>query len=206
MSQRIAIVDFGMGNLRSVERRLDRLGTDARVTADPDDLAHADKLVLPGVGHFGQAMQNLRALGLLDPLRDAAVNRRVPVLGICLGMQLMGNHGEEGAADGLGWIDADVTRLEVSDPHRFKVPHIGWSRVYARRPSPLLEGLAEGAEFYFVHSFRMNVRRAEFVLCDSEYGASFASGVQSENLFGVQFHPEKSHAAGERLLENFVRL
>jgi glutamine amidotransferase len=202
----IAIVHFGMGNLHSVRRKFDRLGVTTTVTSDPSLLLSADKLVLPGVGHFGQAMENLRSLNLLDALEEAVRVNRIPVLGICLGMQLMGTHSEEGDAEGFGWIDAETIRIRVPDPLRFKVPHVGWARIAARKESALLQGLREDAEFYFVHSYNLKVHSPELVLCESEYGNVFPSAIEHENLFGVQFHPEKSHADGERLLKNFVEL
>lgn len=206
MAQRITIVDFGMGNLHSVARSFDRLGVKATVTADPSEVARADKLVLPGVGHFGKAMENIRSLRMLDALRDAGRVRCIPVLGICLGMQLMARRSEEGEAEGLGWIDAEVVRFRVPDTLRYKVPHVGWSKIAMRRSSTLFEGLPDDAEFYFVHSYSLDARSPDLVLCESEYAHPFPAAIEHENLFGVQFHPEKSHRVGERLLENFVGL
>jgi glutamine amidotransferase len=204
--QQIAIVDFGMGNLYSVCRKLEQIGACATVTSDPAEVRRADKIVLPGVGHFGQAMENLRALGLLDALHEAARVRQVPILGICLGMQLMAKQSEEGAVDGLGWVDASVARFRVPDPLRYKVPHVGWGRVNLRKESALLKGVPDGSEFYFVHSYSLETQDENLVLCDSEYAHPFPSAIQQGNLFGVQFHPEKSHRTGERILENFVEL
>jgi glutamine amidotransferase len=151
-------------------------------------------------------MSNLRRLGLLEALIAAAQERRVPVLGICLGMQLMARRSEEGSSDGLGWLDAEVVRFDVPDRNRFKVPHIGWGRINTRKQSRLLAGIPGDAEFYFVHSYNVRTCAPEIVLADSAYGHDFVSAVERDNLFGVQFHPEKSHHAGTQVLRNFVGL
>jgi glutamine amidotransferase len=204
--QQVAIIDYGMGNLDSVSRRFRRVGVDAKVTANPADVLKADKLVLPGVGHFREAMSNLASLDLLDALHEAARVKRVPVLGICLGMQLMARRSEEGTADGLGWLDAEVIRFSVADSQRHKVPHIGWSRITVRKESALMSGVPGDAEFYFVHSYNLRSRSPEIVLCESEYEQPFTSAVEHDNLFGVQFHPEKSHDAGALVLRNFLAI
>jgi glutamine amidotransferase len=202
----VVIVDYGMGNLHSVKRKLDRIGAHAELTSEPDRLLKADKLILPGVGHFGKAMEHLATLGLAPALHEAVVARKTPILGICLGMQLFARRSEEGGAEGLGWLDADVVRFDMDDTRRFKVPHMGWNGVRVARPSPLLDGLTDQTEFYFVHAYHMVCRDGGDVLCDTEYEYPFTSVVQRENLYGVQFHPEKSHEAGELLLRNFLRL
>jgi glutamine amidotransferase len=201
---RVAIVDYGLGNLHSVKRKLGRIGVDGHLTSDPAEVLAADKLLLPGVGHFGKAMENLAALGLVDALNEAVVERGTPILGICLGMQLFARHSQEGDVAGLGWIDADVVRFAIDDTLRFKVPHVGWNGVRIVRPNTLLEGVTEETEFYFVHAFHMVCRDSGDVLCDTDYENRFTSVVQRENLYGVQFHPEKSHEAGEVLLRNFL--
>lgn len=202
----VAVVDFGMGNLHSVRTKLERAGARVIVTADPTHLRRADKLVLPGVGHFAHAMRNLRELGLVDVLNEEALARKKPVLGICLGMQLMARRGEEGDVGGLGWIDAEAERFKVPDTRRFKVPHIGWGRVTMRRQSGLFADIAPDAEFYFVHSYALKTDSEDLVVSESEYAHPFPSAIERGNLFGVQFHPEKSHVAGERLLVNFLGL
>jgi imidazole glycerol-phosphate synthase subunit HisH len=201
---RVAIVDYGMGNLHSVRRKLDRIGVHAQITSEPGEVLGADKLLLPGVGHFGMAMEHLGTLGLIPALHEAVVVRKTPILGICLGMQLFARHSQEGDSEGLGWIDADVTRFAVEDTLRFKVPHMGWNGVRIARPSPLLDGVTETTEFYFVHAYHLVCRDAGDVLGDTDYGYPFTSVVQRENVYGVQFHPEKSQDAGEVLLRNFL--
>ena len=204
--QRITIVDFGMGNLGTVQRKFDRVGARAIVSSRAADVLDADKIVLPGVGHFGQAMQTLRELTLLEALQEVAQVKRRPILGICLGMQLMAKRSEAGAVAGLGWLDADVTRFEVSDPRRFKVPHIGWSKVTRPRESALLRGVAADAEFYFSHGYTVRVAQADAIVAEGDYSHSFVAGIERGNLFGVHFHPEKSHNVGERVLQNFMEL
>jgi imidazole glycerol-phosphate synthase subunit HisH len=203
---RVAIVDYGMGNLHSVKRTLDRIGVRPQLTSDPAELLRADKLLLPGVGHFGKAMEHLVTMGLVPALHEAVVVRKTPILGICLGMQLFARQSEEGGAKGLGWIDADVVRFVVDDRRRLKVPHMGWNGVRAARSDPLLNGVTEETEFYFVHAYHLVCRDPGDVLCDTDYGYSFTSVVERGNLYGVQFHPEKSHDAGEDLLRNFLYL
>jgi len=202
----ITIVDYDMGNLHSVRRQLEHLGARVRISAEPDEIARADKLLLPGVGHFATAMQRLRERNLLEPLEEAARRRAVPTLGICLGMQLMAKTSEEGAATGLGWIDAEVVRFKVPDPIRYKVPHVGWNVLHATGPSALLRDLAPEAELYFVHAYHLRCRSEACVVAETEYAYRFPSVIEAGNLFGVQLHPEKSHEAGRVMLRNFVEL
>jgi glutamine amidotransferase len=202
---RVAIVDYGMGNLDSVKRKLDRIGARPLLTSEPDELLRADKLLLPGVGHFGRAMEHLGAMGLLPALQEAVLVRKTPILGICLGMQLFACRSEEGDAEGLGWIDADVVRFAIDD-RRLKVPHMGWNSVCLARSNPLLEGVTDQTEFYFVHAYHLVCRDSRDVLCETVYGYPFTSVVERGNVYGVQFHPEKSHDAGEVLLGNFLHI
>lgn len=204
MSHHVTVVDYGMGNLHSVRRKLERIGARVTVSSDPGAVASAEKLVLPGVGHFARAMQNLADTGLRPALDEAALTRRAPILGICLGMQLFAQRSEEGDVAGLGWIDADVVRFRPEDPVRQKVPHMGWNQVVPQRACALLEGIGDQAEFYFVHSYHFVCRDPRDVIGQTEYVYPFASAVLRDNVMGVQFHPEKSHAAGERLLRNFL--
>jgi len=199
----LAIVDYGMGNRRSVEKALEHIGANVLITADHERLRAAAGLVVPGVGAFPRGMANLRALGL-DELLLERLTRGVPVLGICLGMQLAFDRTTElGGAEGLGVIPGEVHELE----HRqLKLPHIGWNEVTLHVPSPLTEGLPERCAFYHVHSFAPTPAHPEDVLGTSVYGAPFASVVARGGFYGVQFHPEKSSAAGLRLLANFARI
>jgi imidazole glycerol-phosphate synthase subunit HisH len=197
---RIAILDYGMGNLRSVEKALEHVGASAEITSDHARAGAADGLILPGVGAFPKAMQRVRELEL-DRLVAQRLEAEVPVLGICLGLQLLFSSSTElGGAEGLGLVGGEVSELEAGE---LKVPHIGWSPVRWERPSRLTEGIEDETPFYFVHSFAPRPD-AEHVLGTAAYGERFACAVESRRLFGVQFHPEKSSAAGLHLLSNFT--
>jgi imidazole glycerol-phosphate synthase subunit HisH len=200
----IGIVDYGMGNRRSVQKAFEHVGADTRLTADPERLRASDGLVVPGVGAFPQGMRNLAGLGLDGLVREYAGSGR-PVLGICLGMQLLFDRSDElMPTDGLGLIPGEVTRLAAPG---LRVPHIGWNEVSFQRPSPLTAGLPTGGRpFYHVHSFATRPREADDVIGTTEYGERFATIVARGSVFGVQFHPEKSSADGLRLLRNFVDL
>lgn len=195
-----------MGNLHSVRRKLDRVVRGVKVSSSPDDVLSANHIVLPGVGHFGNAMNNLRSLRLLEALNEAVLVKKTPILGICLGMQLMAAHSEEGDSEGIGWLDAQVVRFRVRDTLKYKVPHIGWNNVDLCKDSPLMQGISSDALFYFVHSYYMVCNNAQDELNRSTYESSFVSAVSHDNIFGVQYHPEKSQEVGEKLLRNFVSL
>ena len=199
----IAVLDYGMGNLRSVEKALERAGADVEVTRDADRIRAAGGLVLPGVGAFPKAMEFVRQLGF-DTLMREHVSAGKPALGICLGMQLLFESSSElGGAEGLGLLEGDVTELDAPG---LKVPHIGWNEVAWTNGTPVAEGLSNPAAFYHVHSFAPRPADAGDVLGRSTYGTEFASVVGRGNVFGVQFHPEKSGPDGLALLRNFVRL
>lgn len=205
-ASRILIVDFGMGNLNSIRRKLSRLNSDPVVSSDPKAIAGADKLILPGVGHFGHAMGNLKELNLLDALSEAVLTRRAPILGICLGMQLMASRSEEGGVPGLGWVEGDVVRFRPADVLAFKVPHVGWNQISLAKESVLMKDIPEFSEFYFVHAYHLMPVDAADILNETDYERRFVSAVEKKNVFGVQYHPEKSHDVGEKLLKNFVDL
>ncbi len=201
----IAIVDYGMGNLRSVQKAFEKIGATARVVPFPRDIANARGIVLPGVGAFGQAMKNLRAIGWIAPLRDAAA-RSVPFVGICLGMQLMFESSEEmGQYEGLGILPGEVKRFNSG----LKVPQMGWNQIHlvgVKHASPLLRDVADGSYAFFVHSYYCVPRDASTTIATTDYGIEFASVVQQGNVFGAQFHPEKSQSVGLKILENFARI
>ena len=203
----IAIIDYGMGNLGSIANMLRKIGAEAVVTSDPVILDAADRLILPGVGAFAQGMAHLAERGLV-PLLDRRVrDEGVPVLGICLGMQLFTRHSEEGNVDGLGWIDAETRRFgAVRAPSPMRVPHMGWNTVAATRPHPLLTDLPPDPRFYFVHSYHVVCADRCDELGSTTYGYEFTSVIHRANIVGTQFHPEKSHRYGLRLLENFARM
>lgn len=200
----IAIIDYGMGNLRSVQKAFEKIGATARVVPFPRDVEHASGIVLPGVGAFGQAMDNLRAVGWVEPLRDACA-RGVPFIGICLGMQLLFESSEEmGQHEGLGILRGQVKRFTGE----FKVPQMGWNQIHVRaiHESPLLRDVPDGGYAFFVHSYYCAPRDSEVVLATTDYGIEFASVVGRANIFGAQFHPEKSQSVGLKILENFAAL
>lgn len=206
VSSGIVIVDYGAGNLRSVEKKFNRLHKPVRVSADPDVIARADKLVLPGVGHFASGVRKLKESGIWDVLNKAVLIDQTPILGICLGMQLMTRFSEEGNAEGFGWFDAEVVRFRVSDKLTHKVPHIGWNTAEPAKPSPLFTNVSDTAMFYFVHAYHVVCQDPQDVLTHTTYESLFASTIQKKNMYGTQFHPEKSHDAGEQLIRNFVGL
>ncbi len=202
----IGIIDYGMGNLGSVRRKLDRIGAASVITDNLSDLSGCDRLILPGVGHFSRAVDELKKRKLWDFLNNEVLIKKKPILGICLGMQLMADSSGEGNERGFGWIAGEVVRFSVSDTYKFKVPHMGWNDCANVKDSSLLTGIAENALFYFVHSYHIVCSSPEDILTTTTYNYSFTSAIQKDNIFGVQFHPEKSHDAGELLLRNFVEL
>jgi imidazole glycerol-phosphate synthase subunit HisH len=206
MASYVALIDYGSGNLRSAQKALARAGADVAVTADPATVAKAGRIVLPGVGAFGDCMAGLRAIaGMIEALEEAVVGRGVPFLGICVGMQLLASVGREfGDHKGLGWIGGDVVRLAPSDP-ALKIPHMGWNALSATRPHPVLAGIAPDANVYFVHSYVMRPAQPEDTLATADYGGTFTAMAGRDNILGTQFHPEKSQAVGLALLGNFLK-
>ncbi|MEZ0242746.1 MAG: imidazole glycerol phosphate synthase subunit HisH [Sphingomonas sp.] len=197
----IVIVDYDAGNIGSVANICKKAGGKAVISADPETIAAASKLILPGVGHFGRAMERLHTSGIRTAL-DSAKERGAPILGICLGMQLLTTHSVEGDCDGLGWIDATCKRFELPAP--LKVPHMGWNDVAFTRPDVLTTGLEDEARFYFVHSYYVEATDESAVLGRTDYGGPFVSVVQSGNVWGFQCHPEKSHRYGLQVIRNFI--
>lgn len=201
----VIVVDYGMGNLGSVRNAFDAIGVPVRLVDHPAALDEADHVVLPGVGAFGEAMRRLGELGFRDALERAVLGRRKPLLGICLGMELLAERSyEHGEHRGLGWIPGEVVRIAPSDPS-LRVPHVGWNEVERRAPSPLYAGLPPAPSFYFVHSYRFAADPASVTaVCD--HGGELAASVARGHVHGVQFHPEKSHQVGLALLRNFAAL
>jgi len=199
--QETVIVDYGMGNLRSVEKALEAVGGRSVISRDPDAVRNAARLILPGVGAFGDAMRNLRQAGLDRAIRDAARAGK-PLLGLCLGLQLLFTQSEEfGLHEGLDLIPGRVRKFDAPG---LRVPHVGWNRIEETRPDPLLQGVPGGSYFYFVHSYYVEPENADHVLCWTEYGHRFCSIACRDKVWGAQFHPEKSQDAGKRLLRNFL--
>lgn len=200
----IAIIDYDIGNLAAVSNMLRRIGFASVITADPDAVAAADRIILPGNGHFDTCMKNIRATGLLPLIERRVLQEGTPLLGICVGAQMLGSGSEEGSEPGLGWLDMTVRRF----PRRegLRVPHMGWNGVTMPLPGhPLVQGLGEDARFYFVHSYYLDPAPTVDTLLLAEYGHSFAAGIGKGNIAGVQFHPEKSHRFGKQLLLNFAQ-
>lgn len=205
---KIHIVDYGMGNIFSVQKKLLQENITVTVSSEPQDISQADKIILLGVGHFNKAMDNLIDLNLIEPLNEFALIKRKPVLGICLGMQLMAMSSEEGIGSnhGLGWVDASVKKFQTDDFKRFKIPHMGWNTINSLKKSALMKNISFEDEFYFVHSFFMEPNDPNLMLNETIYIEKFCSGIEKENIFGVQYHPEKSHDAGRTLLKNFIAI
>jgi glutamine amidotransferase len=202
----IALIDYGMGNLYSVKRALEKLGFQTEITNDLIILKQASKIILPGVGHFGKAMDELNRRDLILPLNDLVKDQNIPVLGICLGMQLMTSGSEEGSCEGLNWFSCKTERLKATDKTRFKVPHIGWNTIDFQEGNTLLNNIPMGSEMYFVHSYGVIQALEEETLTTTCYETTFVSGLKKEHIFGVQFHPEKSHDLGQKMLYNFASI
>ncbi|MAS52206.1 MAG: imidazole glycerol phosphate synthase subunit HisH [Flavobacteriales bacterium] len=202
----VGVVNYGMGNIHSVLRKLKLVGANYKLIESPDHFENVDKIILPGVGHFGQAMENLKRKEFIDPLHKSVIIDKKPILGICLGMQLMTSYSEEGNSKGLGWIEGEVKHFNVSDGLRYKVPHMGWNKVKISKSSKLFENIKMGSEFYFVHSYYFKSDHFANNLNITNYESDFVSAFEKENIYGVQYHPEKSFEAGTQLFKNFIAL
>lgn len=200
----ISIIDYGLGNLRSVINMFNRLEVPAQIICTAQEIMGADTLVLPGVGSFDSGMDNLQKRGMIRALFDRVIAHKKPLLGICLGMQLMGKGSEEGMLPGLGFLDMHSIRFKFDD-NNLKVPHMGWSHVEVVKNSGLFDGLEKKSRFYFVHSYHAVCDDANDVAATAEYGAPFVAAVQHDAICGCQFHPEKSHRYGMKLLANFAK-
>jgi imidazole glycerol-phosphate synthase subunit HisH len=201
----ITIIDYGMGNLRSVQKALQRIGISTDISSKTEDILAGEKLVLPGVGHFGKAMRTLKDIGMVEALNEAVLRRRIPILGICLGMQLMTEYSEEGDVKGLGWFKAQTSRFSFPK-NTLRIPHMGWNQITIKRNGSLFTGIESHDFFYFVHSYFITCQHPEDVVAETIYGNAFVSAFQYENMFGCQFHPEKSHDAGLKILQTFAAL
>lgn len=203
MAVKVAIINYGMGNIQSVANALEFLGHHPVVSDDAALLRDADTYILPGVGAFGEAMQNLRKLELIPLLEEEVLQNKKPLLGICLGMQLLAGHSEElGSHEGLGWIDAEI--MHIPKKASLHIPHVGWNQLTIRKKEPLFTRLGIETHFYFDHSFYMECRDKEAILATCDYGVEMIAAIRKENVFATQFHPEKSQTAGLKLLRNFL--
>ncbi len=202
----IAVIDYGMGNIASIlniYKRIDR--RDVYLTKDPAVIRNAEKIILPGVGAFGNGMKNLHESGLIPLLNERVLKEKIPVLGICLGMQLLFDKSEEGKEAGLGWIEGEVCKFQQNETNSLKIPHMGWNYITPVNSSPLFDPESK-MKFYFVHSYYARCKNVENVIATCDYNGKFDCAVQKGNIYGVQFHPEKSHKFGMELLDRFSKI
>lgn len=199
----IVIIDYAMGNLGSIVNMCKKIGVTVVSTADHATIRKAEKIILPGVGAFDHAMRHLRERNLVPLLQERALKDKVPFLGICLGMQLLTKNSHEGVEHGLSLVDAETLKFQDTSG-TLRIPHMGWNTITVQKKSPLLEALDDSARFYFVHSYYVKCNDTDDILATTEYGLTFTSILQHENIFGAQFHPEKSHKFGKQLLKNFL--
>ncbi len=203
----MTIIDYGVGNIGAFQNVYKRLNISTKIAKSHNELVDVDKLILPGVGSFDHAMKQLNNSGMREKLEELVIFDKVPVLGICVGMQMMGNRSEEGGFEGLKWIDAEILKFdEAVIPYRTKTPHMGWNHVIPERDNLLFAGLTNDPLFYFLHSYYFKCNNTLNTIAHTIYGNSFSSAVQCDNIYGIQFHPEKSHQVGEKLLYNFAKL
>lgn len=199
----VVIVDYGLGNVRSIAKRFERLGIEANLGATSEEIAKASHLVLPGVGNFKTAMENLISRDMIKVLRTKVIDEGTPALGICLGFQLLFEHSAEGQVDGLGWIPGSVVRFQFEEQQGLRCPHVGWNKVQ-HKGSRLFTNIPEDTRFYFTHSYYVPLSERRGVEAKTNYGFDFVSAIESGSIFGTQFHPEKSHSQGLEIFKNFV--
>jgi glutamine amidotransferase len=203
----ITLIDYGVGNIFAFQNVYKRLDIPTKIAKTSKDLADAEKLILPGVGSFDYAMNQLNNSGMREKLDELVIEKKVPVIGICVGMQMMGNRSDEGKLEGLKWIDSEILKFDENlIQQRTKLPHMGWNDVIPVKPHPLFKNLDDKAIFYFLHSFYFKCNNSNDIIANSDYGITFSAAVNSLNIYGIQFHPEKSHQYGEKLLHNFANL
>ena len=203
----VVIVDYGLGNIKAFVNIYEQMNIPVKVARNPDELLQAKQIILPGVGAYDSALERLSESGLRDCLDDMVLKKECPVLGICVGMQIMANSSEEGALGGLGWVDAEIKKFKVTNQSgRMVLPHMGWNDVMLERENPLFKGLETGSKFYFLHSYYAFTSNQIDTLSITDYGGPFTSSFGFKNIYGVQFHPEKSHQWGVQLLKNFARI
>ena len=207
MDRKVVIVDYGMGNLHSLFRVFTRLQIQAIISCDPKEISEASHVVLPGVGHFDYAMNKFNESGMVESVTDLVMSKSVPVLGICVGMQMLATYSEEGKLPGLNWINADVKKIDSSLlTQTTRLPQMGWNDILVDNNNPLFHNLKEAPRYYFLHSYYFNCKNNDDTIATSIYGNKFTCAVNHKNIYGVQFHPEKSHHFGIQLLKNFANL
>ena len=201
----ITVIDYGLGNIGSIENMLKKIGAAVKVTSKIEEIEKAEKLILPGVGAFDSGMRNLEENGLIPVLNRKVIEQKTPILGICLGFQLFTKESEEGSLKGLGWLNARTVKFKFEGVDvRTKIPHIGWNPVYIKKASPLFDNMPDDPRFCFVHSYHVVCDEKDDILTETDYVYNFVSSAQKNNIFGVQFHPEKSHKFGMSLLKNYM--
>lgn len=203
----ITIIDYGLGNIRAFQNVYERLSIPVKVARDPGELENATKIILPGVGSFDYAMSQLNKSGMREVLERRVLDDKIPVMGICVGMQMLADSSDEGSEPGLGWIKGRVRKFESNlIPFKSRLPHMGWNTVTPKNGVDLFSGVEDRARFYFLHSYYFECESESQVICKTDYGLTYASAVNKQNVYGIQFHPEKSHYNGVRLLNNFAKL
>ncbi len=203
----ISLIDYGVGNINAFVNIYKRLGIEVNKVQNAKEIAEASKLILPGVGSFDDAMNRLNQSGMRAALDEAVLERKTPIIGICVGMQMLAERSDEGCMPGLGWVKGQVKRFDAEKiPYKTKFPHMGWNNFAPIKDNPLLSELEKGARFYFLHSYYFECSNTENIIATTEYGIEFASAICKENIFGIQCHPEKSHHFGIKLLHNFSKL
>jgi glutamine amidotransferase len=201
----IVIIDYGMGNLRSVQKAFERIRVPVKISSDYDEILESNKLVLPGVGHFAKGISNLKESGLFDVLNEVVLEKKKQVLGICLGMQLMTEFSEEGNCEGFGWIKAETKKFAFQG-NGLKIPHMGWNNLLIKNAASIFKDINSDNFFYFVHSYYVTCDNENNVLAETNYGNKFVSSLHKDNIYGCQFHPEKSHDVGLKVLKHFAEL
>ena len=202
----IAIIDYGLGNINAIYTVYKNLNIPVTVALNPSDLENSEKFILPGVGAFDYAMNKLDKSGMRDTLNDLIQNKKKDILGICVGMQMLTKSSEEGVLPGLGWLDAEVKKFNQNIDYELSIPHMGWNNITPKKENPLLAGFSNSSYFYFLHSYYFEAHDDTNILSTTKYGNDFVSTINNKNIYGVQFHPEKSHQSGIQLLKNFSEL
>ncbi len=206
MKSKILILDIGMGNLGSIQNMLKKINCPSIISSDPEDIQSAEKVILPGVGSFDSVMKSIEALNIKELLEIQVIKNKIPILGICLGIQMFTKGSEEGLLPGLGWIDAKTIRFSFSGNQNLKIPHMGWNTTSLHKENLLFSKMHPDARFYFVHSYHILCQDSNDILTTTHYGYDFVSSIQKNNIYGTQFHPEKSHKYGMKIFENFTEL
>jgi glutamine amidotransferase len=201
----ITIIDYGAGNLGSIQNMIRKIGFKSKISSNKEDILNAEKLILPGVGSFDFGMNQLNKSGLIDILNLKVLEEKIPILGICLGVQLFTNQSEEGDLKGLSWFNAETVKFNFNESNKLKIPHMGWNEVIKIKDSRLLEDMSLESRYYFVHSYHLKCNDPKDALLETNYGYNFVSAIEKNNIVGVQFHPEKSHKFGMEILYNFIQ-